>query len=81
MARGGKKGPVDAEQSTIDFAYASVVTIKEMSKGEKFTEDNLWVKRPGTGEILAEEYEDILGKKCSIDIPADTQLKRNHLLK
>ena len=45
MARGGKKGPVKAEKSTIDFAYASVVTIKEISKGEEFTEDNLWVKK------------------------------------
>ena len=52
-ARGGKKGPVEEEKPTIDFAYASVVTIKEIKKGEKFSMNNIWVKRPGTGEIMA----------------------------
>jgi N-acetylneuraminate synthase len=35
---------------------------------------NLWVKRPGTGEILAERFESILGKKATRDIAADTHL-------
>ena len=35
---------------------------------------NLWVKRPGTGEILAERFETILGKKATRDIPADVHL-------
>ncbi|GHE53521.1 N-acetylneuraminate synthase family protein [Roseivirga thermotolerans] len=77
--RGGKKGPVDEEKATIDFAYASVVTIKDVRKGEKFTKDNLWVKRPGTGEILAEDYEDILGKEATEDIPNDTLLKKSQI--
>lgn len=77
--RGGEKGPVDEEKPTIDFAYASVVTIKDIKKGEKFSYDNLWVKRPGTGEILADEFEDIIGKKASESIPKDTLLKRNFI--
>ena len=81
MARGGKKGPVDAEQSTIDFAYASVVTIKDIKKGEKFSMDNLWVKRPGTGEILAEDFESLIGKTSTFDIPSDCQLKKEHVEK
>ena len=48
--RGGSKGPVDEEMPTIKFAFASVVSIKNIKKGEAFTKDNLWVKRPGTGE-------------------------------
>ena len=64
------------EQVTIDFAYASVVSIKDIKKGEMFTKDNLWVKRPGTGEILADEYESILGKEAKNDIPNDSLLKR-----
>ena len=46
LARGGAKGPVEAETPTINFAYASVVTIKDVKPGEKFTLENLWVKRP-----------------------------------
>lgn len=73
--RGGKKEAAKEEQVTIDFAYASVVTIANIQKGEEFTRDNLWVKRPGTGDFLAEEYESLLGKKAAQAIPADVQLK------
>lgn len=72
--RGGHKGPVAEEQPTIDFAYASVVSIKDIKAGEIFTKENLWVKRPGTGEILAEHYESLLGKCAAKDLPLDTML-------
>jgi N-acetylneuraminate synthase len=72
--RGGRKGIVKEEQPTINFAYATVVTIKPVKKGEEFTEDNLWVKRPGTGEILAEFYDDVIGKVAVEDIEADQLL-------
>ena len=71
---GGKKESIKEEQVTIDFAFASVVTIKPVKKGEVFTKDNLWVKRPGTGEIRAEKYEEILGRKATVDIDDDMQL-------
>ena len=71
---GGKKEAAKEEQITIDFAFATVVTIKPVKAGEVFTKDNLWVKRPGTGGILAEKYEDILGRKAKVDIDNDTQL-------
>lgn len=74
--RGGSKGAVEEEQVTIDFAYASVVTIDEIKKGEEFTKDNLWVKRPGTGDFLADDYEALLGKVSTQDIPFDVQLKK-----
>lgn len=71
---GGKKEAVKEEKVTIDFAFSTVVSIKSIKAGEVFTKENLWVKRPGTGEILAEKYEDILGKKAAVDINNDTQL-------
>lgn len=74
---GGKKEALKEEQVTIDFAFATVVTIKNIKKGEKFTKDNIWVKRPGTGEIRAEYYNDILGKVATCDIENDTHLKRD----
>jgi sialic acid synthase SpsE len=73
--RGGSKGPVKEEQATIDFAYATVVSIKNIKAGEKFSTDNLWVKRPGTGEILAADFESLLGKEALNDIANDTQIK------
>ena len=71
---GGSKGPAAEEQVTIDFAFATVVTIAPVKAGEPFTMRNLWVKRPGTGKILAERFESILGKKATRDLPADVHL-------
>ncbi|BCN25705.1 N-acetylneuraminate synthase family protein [Vibrio alfacsensis] len=77
--RGGKKEAAKEEQVTIDFAYASVVTISEIKKGEKLTTENIWVKRPGTGDFLAEKYESLLGCVAKEDILADIQLKMEHI--
>jgi N-acetylneuraminate synthase len=71
---GGTKGPAKEEQVTIDFAFATVVTIAPVKAGEPFTMDNLWVKRPGTGPIRAEQFESILGKKATRDLAADVHL-------
>lgn len=73
--RGGAKGPVAEEQVTIDFAFATVCTIQPLKAGEVFSKKNLWVKRPGTGEILAEFYNDIIGKTAQRDLPADIHLQ------
>ncbi len=72
--RGGKKGPLLQEQITIDFAFATVVTISDIKEGELFTSENLWVKRPGTGEIKAIEYKNIIGKRAKTNIKRDTHL-------
>jgi len=69
--RGGKKEAAKEEQVTIDFAFATVVTIKPIKKDEIFTKENIWVKRPGTGEINAENFANILGKVAIRDIDMD----------
>ena len=77
--RGGTKEPVPEEQPTIEFAFATVVTIKPIKKGERFTKENLWVKRPGTGDIPAEEYQQILSKVAAKDLEADVHLTRSFI--
>lgn len=72
--RGGVKAPLPEEQVTIDFAFATVVSITEIKAGDVLTEENLWVKRPGTGQIMAAEYQALLGRKATVDIPIDTHL-------
>lgn len=74
LMRGGRKEASKEEQITIDFAFATVVTIKPIKAGEKFTTDNIWVKRPGNRGIRAEHYESIIGKICLNDILADEHL-------
>lgn len=73
--RGGKKNTIKEEKVTSDFAFATVVSIKNIKKGEKFSYENLWIKRPGTGQIKASEFDKILGKKATKDISIDKHLK------
>ena len=79
--RGGNKEAIPEEKVTSDFAFATVVSIKPIKKGETFTTENLWVKRPGTGSIPADEYEKILGQTANMDIETDTQITREMIKK
>ena len=75
LMRGGEKIPAQEEKVTIDFAFATVCTIAPVKKGEVFTSENIWVKRPGTGEILAEHFNNILGKRAKRNIASDVHLR------
>ncbi|MDQ0048939.1 sialic acid synthase SpsE [Paenibacillus polymyxa] len=72
--RGGEKAPLAEEQVTIDFAFATVVSIADITAGQTLTSENIWVKRPGTGEIKAIDYDNLIGKKAIVDIKADTHI-------
>lgn len=74
--RSGAKSAVSEESVTIDFAFASVVSISSIKKGEQFTEQNIWVKRPGTGDYLAKDYESLIGKFACNDINENVQIAR-----
>ncbi len=71
QARGGAKTQLHEEQPVIDFAYATVVTIAPVKTGDTLSKDNIWVKRPGAGPILAADFETLLGRKALKDLPAD----------
>lgn len=76
----GEKTILKEEKGIIDFAYACVVTIAPIKKGEKFTHKNIWVKRPGTGEIRAANYEKVLGKRARRDIGRDVQVRQKDIV-
>lgn len=78
-ARGGGKTILAEEQPTIDFAYACVVTIQDIPAGAVLTRDNVWVKRPGTGEIKARDFEAVLGRRASRALGINTQVKWSDL--
>ena len=49
--------------------------IKDIKKGEKLTKENVWTKRPGSGEIKAEDFKSLLGKFASRNIDNDSHLQ------
>ena len=76
---GGKKKAAKEEQVTMDFAFSTVVSIKKIKSGETLTTENIWVKRPGTGEIMADKYESVIGKVAKKSIPNDHHLSWNDI--
>ena len=77
----GEKKILHEEQVTIDFAYASVVTIAPVKKGEAFTSNNTWVKRPGTGDFMAKDYDMIISGDvvASKDLESDVVLRKTDI--
>ncbi len=78
-ARNNPKMRTKEEEDVYKFARASVVTYKSLKKGDVFTKDNLWVKRPGSGEIPGYNYYEILGKKAKTDLKPNIQLKKSDI--
>lgn len=74
-ALGGTKDILPEEQPTINFAYSCVVATRDIKANEVFSLENVWVKRPGTGEIKAEFLNKVIGKRAKADIKKDEQIK------
>ena len=75
-AKGDYKGPLKEEKKTIRFAFASAVATKDISKGDKFTLDNFFLMRPGTGDFNIYNYKKLFRKKAKKKILKMTQIKK-----
>lgn len=80
LGLGNSKKILSKELPILQFARESVVTLKKIAKGEKFSEKNLITKRPNTGEIPAKDFFKIIGKKAKNNIAANKQLKIRDIL-
>lgn len=66
----GVKQPAEAEKKNIAIARKSIVAAKDIKKGEVFTEDNITVKRPGSG-ISPMKWFEVLGTEAVRDFGED----------
>tara|TARA_B100001971_G_C17862607_1_gene369097 strand:+ start:28 stop:492 length:465 start_codon:yes stop_codon:yes gene_type:complete len=66
----GVKKPSPSEMKNISIARKSIVAKKPIKKGERFSDDNLTVKRPGTG-ISPMRWNEILGVAAEKDYNKD----------
>jgi N,N'-diacetyllegionaminate synthase len=67
------KKPSISEIQYIPIVRRSIVAIKEIKKGEKFSRDNIDLKRPGTG-IAPKYFDKIIGRTARADIDYDSML-------
>lgn len=71
MAMGtGEKTPAESECANADVARKSIVAKACIKAGELLKEDNITVKRPGTG-ISPMKWNSVLGKTAPCDFKAD----------
>ena len=69
------KQRTEPEESVYKFARASVVADRDLAAGHIITEKDIWVRRPGSGEIPGYKYNDIIGKKLRLDVKKNHQFK------
>lgn len=70
----GVKALTDSEKKNIKIARKSIISSTSIKSGEVFTEDNLTIKRPGTG-LSPKMWDEILGKKAKKDYYADEMVE------
>lgn len=70
----GEKNPSESEKKNIDIARKSIVAKCDITKGEKFNENNLTTKRPGVG-ISPMEWNHIIGQKAKRNFEADEMIE------
>ncbi|WP_109316459.1 N-acetylneuraminate synthase family protein [Pseudovibrio ascidiaceicola] len=63
-----------AEEVTYRFARSSVVADRNLKAGQLVTEQDIWARRPGTGEIPGYELDKIIGKRLLKDKSFNEQL-------
>lgn len=66
----GVKEVSPSEKKNIPIARKSIVAIKNIRKGEIFSEENIGIKRPGTG-ISPMKWDEIIGKKATRNFKED----------
>ena len=66
----GDKIPSPSERKNIVVARKSIVAKRNIKEGELFTEENITVKRPGSG-ISPMRWNEILGTRAVRDFAGD----------
>jgi N-acetylneuraminate synthase len=79
-SRGGGKKPLFEEKKTINFAFPSVVALKNLIPGTILNKKNIYLKRPNTGDFGIKDLEKLYSKKIKKFTPINTQIKKKNLL-
>lgn len=70
----GIKALTNSEKKNIKVARKSIICSSYIKKGEVFTEENLTIKRPGTG-LSPKMWDNIIGKKAQRDYNVDEMVE------
>lgn len=67
------------EEDVYRFARGSIVADRDLKAGETIGESNIWARRPGSGEIPADQFDTLIGRRVNRDMTRNTQLRWSDL--
>ena len=62
------------EQDVYNFARSSLVAERDLSAGHVIEIEDLWARRPGSGDIAGFDYQKVLGRRLVRSIPRNHQI-------
>lgn len=71
------KSRSDDEGAVYRFARSSIVADCDLDVGDILTEENIWARRPGNGEIPGYDFYRVIGKKLNKPVLRNQQLGWN----
>lgn len=77
-ASGDIKKINQSEKKIREWAFRSIVSTKDIRKGQTITKSMIWSKRPGTG-IPSKEMSSVIGKKAKVDIKVNNLIRWSQL--
>ena len=79
IASRNNKQKTKEEEDVLNFARSSVVADKKIKKGQTISAEDVWARRPGTGEIPGSEFDKVIGKTALKDLSFNQQIKWSDL--
>lgn len=74
-AAGNGKRRTGPEEDVYRFARSSLVADQDLTAGIVVSADDIWARRPGTGEIPGFEFANVVGRRLGRDVARNTQLR------
>ena len=62
------------EEAVYKFARGSVVANRDIVAGHIISEEDIWARRPGTGEISVEDFYKVVGARAKVNLKVNEQL-------
>jgi N-acetylneuraminate synthase len=79
IAANNPKSRTAPEEDVYRFARGSVVADADLPAGHVIREQDIWARRPGSGEIAAYDFDNVVGRRLNRAVTRNTQLKWSDL--
>ena len=67
------------EEDVYRFARGSVVAELDLPVGHTISAADIWARRPGSGEISVEHFDELIGRKLLVSVKQNQQLRWSDL--